>query len=387
MRASLVVLICAAILSSCASGNKSAPASPGQWHQDRVFLDGRINYLLSNGGFDRALGLTDSLIAKGEKNSRVLGQRARALAGLGRSAEAITQFEDAILMDYQNCENHFQFATYLMKLGKSGRGQTEFSVAKQFCPVSYMPVIYRNLAVSGIKLGKPDEARRWVEEGLGIFPDDSYLIGLKGMLIARENPAAAESLFVESHLAGNASPEFLIQYGLLLVNAGRAVEAAAVFEKALAQAPGDVEARTLLAETYDRAGKYAEAEEIVRKLLAEKDEPELRAKLARVLYHRGAYGEALDIYRGLPPSPETMDRIAMCLHGLGKTDEAIPWERKALEARSEWPTAMINLAMMLGAKGELVESRALLERVLKIEPENAVARTNLERLRQAEKRR
>jgi len=386
MRASLIVLVCAAILSSCAAEQKGRPASPGQWTEDRVFLDGRINHLLSSGGFEAALHITDSLTAAGEKDPRALGQRARALAGLGRTDEAIVQFEDAILLDYQDCENHFQFATYLMKLGKSGRGQTEFSAAKQFCPASYMPVIYRNLAVSGIKLGKPDEALRSVEEGLGVFPDDPYLLGLKGMLISKEKPAEAESLLVKAQRAGQASPEFLIQYGLLLVNAGRPAEAVAVFEKALAQEPGDVDIRTLLAESYDRAGRYVEAEEILRKLLAERDEPELRSKLARVLYHRGGYGEALEIYKKLPPSPETMDRIAMCLHALGKTDEAIPWERRALEARPEWPTAMINLAVMLGAKGELAESRALLERVLEIDPENAVARTNLERLREAEKR-
>jgi Flp pilus assembly protein TadD len=378
-----LVLVVSFILCSCAARERASVPPHGQWGADQASVDRRIESLLEGGGFEAALKLADSLIAHGGGDPRVYGLKARALGGLGRSAEAVALFEEALLGDYESCENHLSFATYLMKLGKTGRALTEFGEARRFCEGANIPVIYRNMAVSSMKLGNLEQARQYVEEGLDNAPDDSYLLGLKGMLIAHERPVEAETLFVRAARSGAASPDFLIQYGLLLVNAGRAAEAAAVFGKVVEERPGDREARSLLAEALDRAGTYGEAEKILRSLLAEGDDPGARAKLARVLFHRGAYAEALELYEGLEPSPEVSDRVAMCLYNLGRTDEAVAREREALAGKPDWPQAMINLAVMLGSRGELDEAQRLLERVLKLEPDNATARIDLDRLRKA----
>ena len=187
---------------------------------------------------------------------------------MGRGDEAIAVFEEAILADYENCENHLHFATYLMRLGKTGRAQTEFMEAKRFCEGKYDALIYRNLAVAGIKLDKRDLARQYVEEGLRRDANDPYLNGLKGMLVARENPVFAESLFVKARSLGEASPEFLVQYGLLLINEGRPREAADVLEEASRLRPGEREIAVYLAEALDRAGDYAGARVILDELLA-----------------------------------------------------------------------------------------------------------------------
>jgi Flp pilus assembly protein TadD len=273
-----------------------------------------------------------------------------------------------------------------MRVGKTGRAHTEFMEAKRFCGERDSRLIYRNLAVAAVKLGKLDLARQYVDEGLGESPGDPYLGGLKGMLIAREHPSEAESLFVKARGAGEAPVEFLVQYGLLLINAGRSSEAAAVFEKAARAEPGNREIRTDLAEALDRTRKYGEAEKIFRDLLAAKDDPDVRLRLARVLFHEGNYGEALKLYMGLDQTPEVLDRTAMCLQGLGKSDEAVLWERKALAAKPDWPQAMVNLAVILASEGKLDEASSLLERVLTLEPDNVAARSNLERLREAQKR-
>jgi Flp pilus assembly protein TadD len=359
---------------------------PGEWIEARARADARVNALIGGGRFGEALAIADSLLAAGEKDSRTLGQKARALAGLGRGDEAIVAFEEAVLADYESCENHVHFAIYLMQLGKTGRAQTEFMEARRFCEGKYEPLIYRNLAVAGIKLDKRDLARQYVEEGLRRDANDPYLNGLKGMLIARENPVSAESLFVKARSLGDASPEFLVQYGLLLINEGRPREAAKVLEEASKLRPGEREIALYLAEALDRAGDYAGARAILDDLPAAEDDAEVRKLLARVLFHQGNYEEALELYRRLDQSPESMDRIAMCLHGLGRTDEAIPWARKALAARPDWPQGMINLAVMLASRGDLDEAASLLRRALSIEPGNVPARANLDRLEEAMKK-
>jgi tetratricopeptide (TPR) repeat protein len=206
------------------------------------------------------------------------------------------------------------------------------------------------------------------------------------MLIARENPVAAESLFVKARSLGEASPEFLVQYGLLLVNEGRPREAADVLEEASRLRPGEREIAVYLAEALDRAGDYAGARAVLDALPAAGDEAETRKLLARVLFHEGNYEEALKLYLKLDQSPEVMDRIAMCLQGLGRSDEALPWARKAVSARPDWPQGMINLAVILASRGELDEAASLLGRALSIEPDNVSARANLDRLEEAKKK-
>ena len=380
----VIAVVCLAaaafVFVSCGAGHLE---EAGGWNDERALLDRRLAAALDGNEYADALALADSVIAAGERSPRVLSQRARALEGLGRTDEMIADFEEALLADYESCESHLHFATALMRAGKTGRAHTEFMEAKLFCDPRHFPLIYRNLAVADIKLERIAEARRYVDEGLAAAPADPYLLGLKGMLIARESPLAAESLFVAALSAGGDTKDFLVPYALLLLNAGNAAGAVTVLEKASAAAPGDRVVRAHLAEALDRAGRPREAEAVYRALLAERDEPALRRGLARALFKAEDFEGALDLYRALEESPDAMDRIAMCLHNLGRTGEALPWARRANEARPDWPQGMMNLAVILAAGGELDEAQGLLERVIALEPENAAARTNLDRLLRA----
>jgi tetratricopeptide (TPR) repeat protein len=357
--------------------------SPGEWTEARALVDARVNRFIESGRFADALRAADSLIAAGEDDSRALTQRAHSLAGLTRAKEAIAAYEKSLLKDYENCETHLQFATYLMRIGKTGRAETEFMEAKVFCDEWRYPLIYRNLAVAAVKLGKPQVARQYADEGLRTSPRDPYLSGIKGMLIASENPLEAETLFVRSQAGGETTSDFLVQYGLFLINRGRPAEAVGVLERASAFEPDDRETRGYLAEALDRANRFAEAEKILKDLLAVQDEPETRKKLARVLFHERKYEKALELYKSLDSSPEVMDRMAMCYQKLGNSDEALRWARKAVAAKPDWPQGMINLAVILGSRAELEEAAGLLKRVLVLEPDNVAVRADLERIKKA----
>ncbi len=382
-KSAALAVLAALLFAACM---KAGSPRPNEWIEARARADARVNAALDREIFDEALSIADSLIAAGEGDARSLVQRARALAGLGRGDEAVAAFEQGILADYENCESHLHFAVYLMRIGKTGRAETEFMEAKLFCEGKYDALIYRNLAVAGIKLDKRDLALKHVDEGLRRDANDPYLNGLKGMLLARSNPVLAENYFVKADSLGGAPPEFLVQYGVLLINEGRPREAADVLAEASRLRPGDREISGYLAEALDRKGDYAGARSLLEGLLAAQDDVEIRRRLARVLFHSGDYEEALKHYMKLDQNPEVQDRIAMCLHGLGRPDEAIPWLRKALAAKPDWPQGMINLAVILASKGELDEAAGLLGRVLAIDPGNDAARANLERLEEAKKK-
>jgi Flp pilus assembly protein TadD len=145
--------------------------------------------------------------------------------------------------------------------------------------------------------------------------------------------------------------------------------------------PFDLEIREALAAALRRAGRLEESERVFHDLASRGREVGLQ--LGRVLMEQERYDEALELLSTLAPTAEVLDRKAMCLFRLGRSDEALEAERRALEERPGWPVAMINLAVILAERGEFEEARALLERALEIDPENAAASVNLERLNRA----
>lgn len=365
---------------SCAkrfAGDVSGPA----WTADRSAVDARLVRMLEWELYEDAEALADSMLTAGWRDPRLLGQKATAIGALGRVDEAIVLFEEAIIEDYESCDNHLNFAVLLMRAEMTGRAITELREAKQFCAGANRVTIFRNLAVGYIKTDRPDKALEAVDNGLLIAPKDPYLTGLKGMLIADDDPGQAERLLSVPISTGAEKPEFLYQYGILLLNSERYGMAIDVLERAMRARPLDLDIGEALALALFRAKRFDEAESIYRVL--EKNGHARPLELARIYMSTKRYQEALDLLSRMEPTAETLDRSAMCLMSLGRIDDAVEMERKALSLRPDWPIAMVNLAVLLAVQGELDEARGLLERVLEIEPENTTAIQNIERIEKA----
>jgi tetratricopeptide (TPR) repeat protein len=382
-RAVVSLLVVELLFCGCAAKQAgTAPAEQGKWTARRASIDERMLSLLDKGEFEEALAFADSALSYGFRDPRLLGQKAAAAGALGKGAEAIALYEEAILADYAGCDNHLDFGVFLMRTGRTGRAVTELREAKRFCQGENGILVYRNLAVAYIKMERYDQALREVTEGLAIGKGDPYLLGLKGMLLVDSNPALAESLLAVPADSGAIEPEFLYQYGLLLLSSERPGQAAEVLAAASGLKPYDLEIRVVLAAALRRAGRLEELEDLYRTLASEgKDVVGL--ELGKLLMERERYDEALQLLMTLIPTADVLDRTAMCLFHLGRSDEALETERKAIEIRPDWPVTMINLAVILAARGELEEASDLLERALVIEPDNAAALINLERLKKA----
>jgi len=381
IRSMLIIPITLGIILSCGSCTKryAGDADRSAWTDDRAAVDARLVRMLEWEFYEEAEALADSMLSAGWRDPRLLGQKAAAIGILGRVDEAINLFEEAIVEDYASCDNHLNFAVLLMRAGKMGRAVTELNEAKQFCSGANRVTILRNLAVGYVKTDRPDRALEEVEKGLLIAPKDPYLLGLKGMLIAADDPGMAEQLLSVPISSGAEEPEFLYQYGILLLNAERYDMAVEVLERALRLKPSDLDIGEALALALFRARRLAEAEKLYHML--EMSGRVLPLELARIYMDMGRYEEALELLSRLEPMAEILDRSAMCLMNLGRIDEAVEKERKAVSIRPDWPVALINLAVMLAARGELDEARELLEQVLEIDPDNATALQNIERIR------
>ncbi|MDD3641892.1 MAG: tetratricopeptide repeat protein [Candidatus Krumholzibacteria bacterium] len=383
MALALAHVFLAALIAACAGGARG-PAGDGQWDDPRrEAADRRIMRLIAEERWERVVDAADSVESDAGGDPRLWGQKALALGKTGRFDESVALFEQALLADYASCDNHLNFAVVLLESGRSGRALTELAEASRFCGAVNRPVVQRNRAAAFLHRGERDRALEAVDEGLSSAPKDPYLLGLKGMLIAEAAPVQAESLFVRAEAAGPLPGEFLYQLGLLLLRGERPAEAIGPLEAALRGDPGDRGIRAAFAEALARAGRYDEAEAVLRGLIAEAPDEEIERRLGRLLMRRGEYAEALGIFRSLAQTPENRDRAAMCLHMTGRTREALEIQRGVVAERPDWPTGLVNLAVYLGAEGELEEAEALLVRALELDPENVAATVNLESLRRA----
>lgn len=360
---------------------KSGSAGEGAWNQQRQKEDLEILRLIGNGDYSGVLEATERLMASGVTDDRLKGQRALALGKMGRSGEAIALFEESLLGEYENCENHLNFAVLLMELGKTGRALTEFNEARRFCGRSEQGLIMRNLAVANLKMGNEQAALKKVEEGLEMESEDPYLLGLKGMLVAEAHPSLAESLFAVADRKGGLTDDFLYQLGLLFLKTGRPSRAIMPLEKIIGGGGGDREVRLNYAEALIRSRKFEQAEEFLQGFTGEEGGGERDEKLARVFFRLERFEEAARLYRALPQTPENSDRLAMSLHRLGRSQEALQIQRKVVAERPEWTVGLINLSAILAALGELEEAESTLVKVLEIEPDNAIAVVNLDILR------
>jgi tetratricopeptide (TPR) repeat protein len=376
-------ILAPALICSCAGGGTVRDVLDSGWDGARGDADTRILTLLGQGRYAEVIEIADSLEADGGTDPRLKGQKAEALWRTGRVDEAISLFEESLLADYAVCETHLNFAVLLLETGKTGRALTELNEAKLFCGIENTAVISRNLAVVRIKMGQEDQALEVVDEGLDYAPGDSYLLGLKAMLVAEANPVMAETLFVRSERAGGMTTDFLYQLGLLMLRSSQPSRAVKPLGEALSAEPGDLEIKYNYAEALARSGRSQEAEAVLREMLGGEYDQRAASRLGRLIYQRGDYAEALDMFRALPTTHENLDRVAMCLHMLTRTDEAIAIERSVVASEPDWPTGLINLAVMLASRGELDESERLLTRALELDPENVTATVNLESLRRA----
>jgi len=383
-RLALLGAVCLAALAAACAGGGQSPAAGRQWTDPgREAADRLIMSLMGQGRWDSVIRTADSVETAVGGDPRLWGQKALALGKSGRFEESVALFEKALLADYASCENHLDFAVVLLEAGRSGRALTELGEAARFCGPANYPVVQRDRAVAFLHRGERDRALEAVDEGLSSAPADPYLLGLKAMLIAEALPVQAESLFVRAEAAGGMSADFLYQLGLLLLRAERPGEALVPLEKAMGEYPDDPDLRSAYAEALARTGRYDEAEALLRGLLAERPDEETERRLGRLLMRREEYGKALDIFRSLPGTPENLDRVAMCLHRLGRTQEALEIQRRVVDDRPDWPTGLVNLAVYLASLGELDEAEALLLRALELDPENVAATVNLESLRRA----
>lgn len=178
---------------------------------------------------------------------------------------------------------------------------------------------------------------------------------------------------------------FFAAEGELLMQANATDEAQALFDRALAQLPGNVDLLYSRSLVYERTGRTDLAEADLRAVLdkSPNDSRALNALGYMLAVHTNRYdeaekliGHALEIN---PDEPATLDSLGWLRYRQGRNAESLELLQKAY-AQFPDPEIAAHLGEVLWATGDKDKARAVWAEAGKAEPDNPVLRETVRRL-------
>ncbi|MDC7987799.1 tetratricopeptide repeat protein, partial [Rhodoplanes sp. TEM] len=266
---------------------------------------------------EQALSAFDRAVAAGARSADDQFNRARLLAGLGRSDDALAGVDRALAADPRHVPALTLRSALLHATGRFEEAAAAARAALERQP-GHGPALV-NLGNALADLGRADEA-----------------------LAAYDRAVAAAPADVDA----------AYDRARLLDARGRAADALAEVERAVALRPGHVTVRTLQAAILCRLGRFEEAVAAARAALA------------------------VD-----PGHVPALGHLGSALKDLGALDEALTVHRRAVALAPASATARANLAVTLQATGDDPASLAVLEEALALDPDDPATRLNLALIR------
>lgn len=217
---------------------------------------------------------------------------------------------------------------------------------------------------------------------------------LSGMLATAEAHRAARRLKQAETLCRKAldlepdDPRWLRLLGDLLQQTGRARDAVAPYERALAADPSYAEAHLGLGGALQRLGQTARALESFERAVALKpDLPDAPYAVAATLQALGRLEEAKEKYEGLiaakPDWAPLHNNYGNVLKSMGQTEASLGAYRRAIALEPDMIEAINNLGTALMERDELDEAERCFRRAVALKPGFVVACNNLGNLLQA----
>ncbi len=230
-------------------------------------------------------------------------------------------------------------------------------------------------------LGELRKAREALARALELSPDYPHARYYYGLLLYAmgERKEAVEYLSGGFEREGKSGSENL-SLALVHLREGNLEEAMKVLSDILEAGGESADILYFIGEVNLRMGRTQEAERFFRNALEINGEF-LRAKekLALILIRREDYAGAESLLNSNGDNFADLYKIMGDIQFLKEDlDRAESFYRKSLEVNSEYGEAIISLVLTLRKKGEDGEAEILLKNLLKLDPENLVARNLLQ---------
>jgi len=377
---------------SCTTLRQSAPEREARLNADKL----RAAELLEAGEFDKAREMLNALSDEASGDAQVFVMLGDACAGTDAFNDAVTAYEQAIRLAYENHEAHLKLATLLVRHKKTGRALTEFDLAVQYGASD--PLTRYNYGLALFEMGQREQAVEQWREARRKAPSDPRYAEAHGIGLAGHDDAGAAEAFFEARRLGADGANFHNNFGLVLQRLDRFAEAETEFAAAVSRGPGVEEYGFNLAALYLRSGQGARAEVAFDKLTGEfGDRWSYRVYRAKALQSIGRDADAIGILDSVatvvdlgkiardaefldrvpPGADEAFEILALAYRGRGDLTTALRLIERAATIDPTNASHLNNYGVILAENGMLARAREQWRKVLEIDAENATARRNL----------
>ena len=177
----------------------------------------------------------------------------------------------------------------------------------------------------------------------------------------------------------------VLSAAISLHQAGNLAQAAALYQKILADEPENAEALHLLGVLSHQQGAHVRAVELIGRAVAHRpNSAAFHANLAEAYRALGQLERAVGSCKAAlvlkPDYPEALANLGLALQAMRRRDEAADCFRRAIELRPGFAGAHNNLGNVLRESGRAEQALVHFRRAVELDPRDALAHTNLSQL-------
>jgi len=339
----------------------------------------RAALMLTTGNRDQinmAANDLQSLVTKNPDNYVLRFNLARALHAKNQDEQALLQLDTAIKLrpDFMKARE-FAASLYMNRGDSSSALKTaDLIIAKNNGDLQ------GHLVRSGalLSLGERDQARKELDYIVKTFPQNAearFQVGYLDFL--DKNYTAAEEVFSKLYKEFPKDHRGLVGVTETLVAEKHVPEAIAEMSKAAAAEPDRRDLKLFLANLDVTGEKYDDAIQIYQGLL-DKDPKEagLLYRQGETYRRKGDLNVAIEKFRlssqAAPNDPRPLVELALILDGTGRADQAQPIYERILKIQPDHAVALNNLAFIKAEKGQdLDEAMGMVRRAQQKAPNNS----------------
>ena len=262
------------------------------------------------------------------------------------------------------------------------RAQAAFAVAPEDAAV------LNTLALTELRLGKPEDAQKRLEQTLEKFPGEmNASVMLARMKLSQKDLAGAEAVLKEAAARAPRSPEPAVALSDFYLAQGRTSEAEQQLARALEVDPNHGPALLRLAELRLRAGRKDEAAGIFKRLSSVPDKS-YRPAYALFLLSEGRAAEGIAelerLHQADPSDRNVRSRLVAAYVAANRAADAQQVLDEAIKRNARDVHALLQRGALLIRAGKWPEAEQDLLKVLRLDPESAEAHYHLAAVRRGQ---
>ncbi|HKI84984.1 MAG TPA: tetratricopeptide repeat protein [Candidatus Krumholzibacteria bacterium] len=329
------------------------------------------------GHYARVLSVFEDSLQSKDTTPRLWNLRGLVLAQLARHREAVAAYEEGLRAEDSLFELHMNLAKSLQALGRTGRAMAEYRRAVELAPQELEPRLA--LGAGYLDYHRLAEAKEQLEVARRMAPDDLRVLRQRARLAdASQDTTQAWKLWtqLEKEHPGADTARRLAE----LVRANSKDAAISWYERCAGRDSTALDCAAAAGSLLLAQGKAKEAVPWLRMAVAGKQPPQKSLYNLLLAWQSLAQADSIEaLARRHPPQlAQSWGVVAMTRRERGELPRALEAARKGVELDPE-DLNLANLqAVILLELGKKEEAKQIWRQILEKDPENALAKSNLE---------